>query len=157
FAGRADTHVLSLFGQRPRGYSDPTLLLDMDLIYVGGGSTANLLSLWRRHGVDEIMVRAAAEEPFWPESAPARTAGSKPHRPTPSGRWPHSLTGSGSFPAAHALTTMVSPAEPSPSGTGSPPVSCRARGRPSTITPRWSSRTRRPPRCWWKPPRPAHH
>src|SRR5690625_3017634 len=61
FAGRADTHVLSLFGQGPRGYSDPTLLLDMDLIYVGGGSTANLLSLWRRHGVDEIMVRAAAE------------------------------------------------------------------------------------------------
>src|SRR5699024_5860175 len=42
-------------------YSDPTLLLDMDLIYVGGGSTANLLSLWRRHGVDEIMARAAAE------------------------------------------------------------------------------------------------
>lgn len=61
FAGRADTHVLSLFGQGPRGYSDPTLLLDMDLIYVGGGSTANLLSLWRRHGVDEIMARAAAE------------------------------------------------------------------------------------------------
>lgn len=33
----------------------------MGLTYVGGGSTANLLSLWRRHGVDEIMARAAAE------------------------------------------------------------------------------------------------
>jgi hypothetical protein len=28
-------------------------------IYVGGGSTANLLALWRRHGVDEAMRRAA--------------------------------------------------------------------------------------------------
>lgn len=36
------------------------MLLDMDLIYVGGGSTANLLSLWRRHGVDELMKKAAA-------------------------------------------------------------------------------------------------
>ena len=39
--------------------------LDMDLIYVGGGS-ANLLSLWRRHGVDELMKTAApAHDPRW--------------------------------------------------------------------------------------------
>lgn len=60
FAGRARTDVLSLFGQGPWDYRDPQLLLDMDLIYVGGGSTVNLLALWRRHGVDEIMARAAA-------------------------------------------------------------------------------------------------
>ena len=60
FDGRAQTHVLSLFGQRPWDYQDPAMLLDMDLIYVGGGSTANLLSLWRRHGVDDLMRKAAA-------------------------------------------------------------------------------------------------
>lgn len=60
FDGRAETHVLSLFGQSPWDYHDPQMLLDMDLIYVGGGSTANLLTLWRRHGVDAILRQAAA-------------------------------------------------------------------------------------------------
>lgn len=60
FTGRAETSVLSLFGQSPWDYEDPKMLLDVDLIYVGGGSTANLLSLWRRHGVDDIMAEAAA-------------------------------------------------------------------------------------------------
>ena len=60
FEGRAQTHVLSLFGQSPWDFQDPAMLLGMDLIYVGGGSTANLLSLWRRHGVDELMKTAAA-------------------------------------------------------------------------------------------------
>jgi dipeptidase E len=60
FADRAQTHVLSLFGQSPWDYQDPGMLADMDLVYVGGGSTANLLSLWRLHGVDEAMRRAAA-------------------------------------------------------------------------------------------------
>lgn len=36
------------------------LLLDQDVIYVGGGSTKNLLALWREWGVDCIM-RAAWE------------------------------------------------------------------------------------------------
>ncbi|MGO0603770.1 Type 1 glutamine amidotransferase-like domain-containing protein [Brevibacterium linens] len=61
FEARARTHVLSLFGQAPWDYHDPVMVLDMDLIYVGGGSTANLLSLWRRHGVDQRMREAAAD------------------------------------------------------------------------------------------------
>ncbi|WP_220087839.1 Type 1 glutamine amidotransferase-like domain-containing protein, partial [Burkholderia multivorans] len=32
----------------------------MDLVYVGGGSTVNLLALWRTHGVDDVLRRAAA-------------------------------------------------------------------------------------------------
>lgn len=60
FVSRAETHVLSLFGQSPWDYQDPRVLLDMDLVYVGGGSTVNLLALWRRHGVIEIMREAAA-------------------------------------------------------------------------------------------------
>lgn len=61
FAGRALTSVLSLFGQDPWGYTDPSMLLDQDLIYVGGGSTANLLAVWRHHGLPDVLRRAAGQ------------------------------------------------------------------------------------------------
>lgn len=35
-----------------------SLVLDQDLIYVGGGNTANLLAVWRVHGVDELLREA---------------------------------------------------------------------------------------------------
>jgi peptidase E len=34
------------------------LLLSQDVIFVGGGSVANMLAVWRVHGVDRIMRRA---------------------------------------------------------------------------------------------------
>jgi dipeptidase E len=47
---------LDLFRRDAR---DPAeILLSQDIIYVGGGSTANLLALWRLHGIDKAM-RAA--------------------------------------------------------------------------------------------------
>ena len=47
---------LSLFRRDDR---DPEkVLLEQDVIYVGGGNTANLLALWRLHGVDRAL-RAA--------------------------------------------------------------------------------------------------
>lgn len=61
FAGRAQTSVLSLFCQDPWGYTDPSMLLDQDLVYVGGGSTANLLAVWRHHGLPDILHRACAQ------------------------------------------------------------------------------------------------
>jgi len=33
-------------------------LLDQDVIYVGGGNTANMLAIWRVHGVDKILREA---------------------------------------------------------------------------------------------------
>lgn len=33
-------------------------LLDQDVIYVGGGNTANMLAVWRVHGVDRILREA---------------------------------------------------------------------------------------------------
>ena len=33
-------------------------LLKHDVVYVGGGNTANLLALWRLHGVDRVLSRA---------------------------------------------------------------------------------------------------
>ncbi len=35
-----------------------SVLLGQDVIYVGGGSTANLLAVWRVHGVDAILREA---------------------------------------------------------------------------------------------------
>jgi dipeptidase E len=51
-----DPHVLNLFG---RDVDDVrSFLLAMDLIYVGGGNTANMLAVWRVHGVDAILAEA---------------------------------------------------------------------------------------------------
>jgi dipeptidase E len=36
-------------------------VLDQDVIYVGGGNTANMLAVWRAHGLDRILARAWAE------------------------------------------------------------------------------------------------
>ncbi len=59
FSGRAQTSVLSLFCHDPWGYTDPAMLLDQDIVYVGGGSTANLLAVWRLHSLPEILREAA--------------------------------------------------------------------------------------------------
>ena len=36
-------------------------VLEQDVIYVGGGNTANLLAVWRAHGLDRILRRAWEE------------------------------------------------------------------------------------------------
>jgi peptidase E len=39
--------------------ADPEdLLMSQDIIFVGGGSVANMLAVWRVHGIDEIMRKA---------------------------------------------------------------------------------------------------
>ncbi len=53
FADRAVPRHLGLFA---RTVSDvEAYLLDQDVIYVGGGNTANMLALWKLHGVDRAM------------------------------------------------------------------------------------------------------
>ena len=54
---RAETAVLRLF---TREHSDlRSFVLAQDVIYVGGGSTANLLAVWRTHGLPEVFAEAA--------------------------------------------------------------------------------------------------
>ena len=60
FAGRAEASAMVLFGQATHAFTPPEVLLEQDLIYVGGGSTANLLALWRLHGVPAMLAEAAA-------------------------------------------------------------------------------------------------
>ena len=59
FAGKADTAVVSLF---ERDGSDlREVVLGADAVFVGGGSTLNLLALWRLHGLDSILVDALGQ------------------------------------------------------------------------------------------------
>lgn len=56
---RAVTSHLPLFTRRPGDPRDH--LLTQDVIYVGGGNTANALLIWRRHGIDAILRAAWAQ------------------------------------------------------------------------------------------------
>ncbi len=53
---RAEASHLALFARDGR---DPReVLLAQDVVYVGGGNTANLLAIWRLHGVDRALREA---------------------------------------------------------------------------------------------------
>jgi peptidase E len=54
---RARASHLPLFS-RDRKIDLQQHLLAQDVIYVGGGNTANLLAIWRLHGVDRILQKA---------------------------------------------------------------------------------------------------
>jgi dipeptidase E len=56
FSGRADVSHLEFFPWPPAELRD--FVLAHDLVYVGGGNTANMLAIWREHGVDEIVREA---------------------------------------------------------------------------------------------------
>jgi dipeptidase E len=60
FAGRCVPTDLTLFGgpleRRPTTTADLAgFLAEQDIIYVGGGNTANLLAIWRAHGLDVLL------------------------------------------------------------------------------------------------------
>jgi dipeptidase E len=55
---RAEATHLSLF-RRQRG-DLRARLLENDLIYIGGGNTANMLVVWRLHGMDEMLREASS-------------------------------------------------------------------------------------------------
>jgi peptidase E len=56
FAPQADTRVLRLFERTDDDLE--AALHDQDAVYVSGGNTANLLALWRVHGLDRGLRRA---------------------------------------------------------------------------------------------------
>jgi peptidase E len=64
FSGRAIATDLTLSEQaalprRPAHTSEiSSYIADQDIIYVGGGNTANMLSIWRTHGVDHALREA---------------------------------------------------------------------------------------------------
>jgi peptidase E len=63
FAGRSIPTDLTLFGgpleRRPATTADLAgFLAEQDIVYVGGGNTANLLAIWRTHGLGVLLREA---------------------------------------------------------------------------------------------------
>jgi peptidase E len=56
FARRAEASHLGLFDRRVDDIGE--FLGQQDVIYVGGGNTANMLAIWRTHGVDRALKDA---------------------------------------------------------------------------------------------------
>ena len=56
FRERAEPSHLELFGRPRRDIR--AFLLGQDVVYVGGGNTANMLAIWRVHGVDAVLREA---------------------------------------------------------------------------------------------------
>ena len=56
FALRAEASHLALFDRQVADIAG--FLLQQDAIYVGGGNTANMLAIWRTHGVDAALRKA---------------------------------------------------------------------------------------------------
>jgi dipeptidase E len=59
FADRwCDHEHLSLFHLRDLRRPLREIVLEQDIIYVGGGSMRNLLAIWQAHGLDDLLVQA---------------------------------------------------------------------------------------------------
>lgn len=64
FSGRAIATDLTLFDpasvpRRPARTSElADFIAEQDIIYVGGGNTANMLAMWRVHGIDKLLREA---------------------------------------------------------------------------------------------------
>ena len=82
-AAGCDVTELKLF---PQPSADPVERLGgSDLVWVGGGSVANLLALWDMHGVSPAMRAAWESGVILGVSRPAASAGTWVVRPTASG------------------------------------------------------------------------
>ncbi|MFV0135413.1 Type 1 glutamine amidotransferase-like domain-containing protein [Streptomyces sp. HMX87] len=76
-------------------------LLDQDVVYVGGGNTANLLAVWRVHGVDRLLHEAhghgtllcgiSAGANCWAEGSHTDSFGPLTHLPDGLGMLPGSV------------------------------------------------------------------
>jgi dipeptidase E len=56
FSRRAEATWLPLFKRRDADLR--RVILDQDVVYVSGGNTANLLAVWRAHGLDAVLREA---------------------------------------------------------------------------------------------------
>jgi peptidase E len=61
FEPKAETAVLGLFERTGADLTE--LVLGQDAVYATGGNTANLLALWRLHGLDRALRTAGTPAP----------------------------------------------------------------------------------------------
>jgi peptidase E len=58
FSRSASATHLSLFRRHGSARSLADIVLEQDVVYVGGGSMRNLLAIWRAHGLDQLLAEA---------------------------------------------------------------------------------------------------
>jgi dipeptidase E len=58
FGRTASAAHLSLFRRHGSVRSLAEIVLEQDIVYVGGGSMRNLLAIWRAHALDELLAEA---------------------------------------------------------------------------------------------------
>ncbi|MDE1975537.1 MAG: Type 1 glutamine amidotransferase-like domain-containing protein [Patescibacteria group bacterium] len=63
FGGRLGCRVDALFliRQKPSHREIRDKVMKSDIIYVGGGNTLKMMNIWRRYGVDDLLMQAAKE------------------------------------------------------------------------------------------------
>lgn len=76
--------VLPLFQRQLDDDALRTQVLAQDIVYVGGGNTANMLAVWRVHGVDRLLREAYERGTLLRGTSAGATAGRRPPTPTPS-------------------------------------------------------------------------
>ncbi len=102
FGPRAcEPSVLPLFQRESDDEGLRAFLLAQDVVYVGGGNTANLLAVWRAHGVDRLLREAhergtllcgiSAGANCWAESSLTDSYGPLTHLPDGLGLLPGSV------------------------------------------------------------------
>ncbi|MEV5362405.1 peptidase E [Streptomyces cellulosae] len=93
--------VLPLFRRELDDIALREFLLAQDVVYVGGGNTANLLAVWRVHGVDRLLREAYARGTLlcgisagancWAEGSHTDSFGPQTHLPDGLGLLPGSV------------------------------------------------------------------
>ena len=68
FRGKAELRHLEFFPWPPEDLRELTLA--QDVIWVGGGNTANMLAIWRVHGFDRSSARPGSRASSSPAAAP---------------------------------------------------------------------------------------
>ena len=53
-----ETEALTLFHDRPPAEEISHMMAQADLIYVGGGNSLRMMNMWRRHGIDQLLLAA---------------------------------------------------------------------------------------------------
>jgi dipeptidase E len=72
----AAVELVEFFPWPPDGLRE--LTLEQDIVFVGGGNTANMLAIWRVHGFDEILREAYDRGIVLTGRAPECCAGTRP-------------------------------------------------------------------------------
>lgn len=134
FDGRADTLVLSLFGNWDYPFVDPATVLDQDVVYVGGGSTANLLAIWRVHGLPDLLRQAAAQGTILAGISAGMNCWFEASSTDSFGPLAALRDGSAGCRAARVRTTWASRDVAASCTSGSALASCRRCSRPTTTS-----------------------